>query len=102
MGSDSSRQIFASTAIAVGPVNGGCPVRHSNSTQPSENMSARASISFSPRACSGAMYIGVPMMPPASVMRRGSNSRRARPKSSSFASSRRPPGRKRLLGLMSR
>ena len=51
----SSSRILASSAVASSPSNAGRPVRHSNSTQPSENTSARASTSRSPRACSGAM-----------------------------------------------
>ena len=48
-------------------------------------MSARASTSASPRACSGAMYAGVPMIAPVRVSR--ASSAEATPKSTSFASS---------------
>ena len=47
-------------------------------------MSARASTSASPRACSGAMYAGVPMMAPVRVSR--ASSADATPKSTSFDS----------------
>ena len=43
------------------PLNGGCPVRIAHRMPPSANTSARASLA-SPRACSGAMYAGVPMI----------------------------------------
>ena len=95
-------QILAITSIGDSPVKGGSPVRHSNSTQPSEKMSARASTSRSPRACSGAMYIGVPTVEPTLVKRLVSSTRRAMPKSSMRVSSSRQSTRKMLLGLMSR
>ena len=46
-------------------------------------MSDRASTSASPRACSGAMYAGVPMIAPVRVSR--ASSAEATPKSTSFA-----------------
>ena len=51
----SSSKTLASTAIMLSPANGGLPVRHSNSRQPSANTSARGPTVRSPRACSGAM-----------------------------------------------
>ena len=48
------------------PPNGGCPVRIAHRMPPSANTSARASAA-SPRACSGAMYAGVPITVPACV-----------------------------------
>ena len=50
------RTILASTANTLSPQNASRPVRHSNSTQPSENTSALALLE--PRACSGAMMPG--------------------------------------------
>ena len=47
-------------------MKGGCPVRIAHRMPPSANTSARASIA-SPRACSGAMYAGVPSTVPACV-----------------------------------
>ncbi len=49
------------------PTNGGCPVRMAHRMPPSANTSARASAA-SPRACSGAMYAGVPITVPACVV----------------------------------
>ena len=79
------------------------PVRHSKSTQPSEKTSARASMSRSPRACSGAMYPGVPSSAPVRVsslrfveQARDAEVEDLRPRR------RRRSTRKRLLGLMSR
>ena len=66
--------------MACAPSNGGRPATHSNSTQPSENTSARASVERSARACSGAMYCGVPSTVPVTVADRSEP--RATPKSS--------------------
>ncbi len=47
-------------------MNAGCPVRISQRIEPRAKTSARSSTrSISPRACSGAMYDGVPMTDPA-------------------------------------
>jgi hypothetical protein len=51
----SLNRILPRIEAALSPSNGGLPVRHSNSTQPSANTSARASITPWLRACSGAM-----------------------------------------------
>ena len=56
----SSSKILARTAVTLGPSKGRLPCKHSNKTQPSENTSARASTSRAERACSGAIYSGVP------------------------------------------
>ena len=68
-------------------------------------MSDRASTSASPRACSGAMYAGVPMIAPVRVSRE--SSAEATPKSTSFASTGhswpgRLPSKITFEGLMSR
>ena len=69
------------------------------STLPRLNRSARASIG-SPRACSGAMYCGVPAMTPLCVWL-ASSTARARPKS--VIRTRSTPFSSRMLaGLMSR
>ena len=51
----SSSSTLESSAIKFSPAKTGLPARHSKSTQPSAKTSERASISFAPRACSGAM-----------------------------------------------
>ena len=51
----SCSRIFASSAVGSSASNTGRPVRHWNSTQPSENVSARGVMSRSPRTSSGAM-----------------------------------------------
>ena len=52
----SPNTILPRTLSALSPSNAGLPVRHRNSTHPSANTSARASIAVPPsRACSGAM-----------------------------------------------
>ncbi len=96
-----SKSSLARTAIACCPSNGGLPARHSNSTLPSENTSARRSTPCVPWACSGAMYAGVPTVVPEAVARR-SASPRAMPKSITFTRSTTPPGRNRFEGLTSR
>ncbi len=60
-GGASSSSTFASTAAMLSPQNAGCPAMHSKSTPPRAKTSARASSRRSPRACSGAMYTGVPI-----------------------------------------
>ncbi len=97
----SSSSTFASTAITFSPAKAWRPVRHSNATHPSAKTSARASTLGSPRACSGAMYPGVPMAAPVRV-RADDRATRATPKSSTFTRSIEPPSRKMLLGLTSR
>jgi hypothetical protein len=51
-------------AAVLSPWKAGVPVRHWNSTQPSANTSVLASIGALLRACSGAMYPGVPIIAP--------------------------------------
>jgi hypothetical protein len=97
----SSNNTFASTAMRWSPRNAGVPVRHSNSTHPSENTSARASTSACPRACSGAMYPGVPTIAPVRVIR-VSAACHAIPKSSTFTRSMSPSTRNRFEGFRSR
>ncbi len=65
-------------------------------------MSARASMARCPRACSGAMYEGVPTTIPVLVTSIEDQAVCTSPKSMILASSTRPPGRKMLAGLMSR
>src|SRR5262249_28687853 len=65
------------TASVVEARNGGRPLHMTYSTLPRLNRSARWSIAW-PRACSGAMYIGVPAMYPLCV-RLASSAARARP-----------------------
>ena len=48
------------------PLNGGFPLRIVHRMPPRANTSARASVA-SPRACSGAMYAGVPITDPGRV-----------------------------------
>ena len=60
----SSRTHLGSTRDESSPVKAPRPGEAAKSTQPSENTSARASTSLSPRACSGAMYPGVPIIAP--------------------------------------
>ncbi|AGP40426.1 hypothetical protein SCE1572_41540 [Sorangium cellulosum So0157-2] len=97
----SSRSTLTSTASAPTPWNAARPVRHLKSTQPSANTSARASTLRSPRACSGAMYSGVPRTVPG-IVSCWSIRKRAIPKSSTITRSSRPSARSRLLGLRSR
>ena len=98
----SAKRIRAITAIACSPPNGDSPVRHSKSTAPSANTSTAGVSSRSPRACSGAMYAGVPSTTPVLVIAAETDPRRAMPKSSSATLSTAPPRRNRLLGLRSR
>ena len=85
------------------PWYAGLPVRHSKSSAPSENTSARGfTRPREPCACSGAMYPGVPRTLPVRVRRAPPGAACARPKSSTFVASASPPTRKTLLGLMSR
>jgi len=56
-------------AIVFGPSNAGLPASTSNSTQPSAKMSAAGVKLAALRACSGAMYPGVPISAPVLVMR---------------------------------
>ena len=63
-----SSQTRFRTATVLAARNGGRPLAIWYSTLPRLNRSARWS-SVSPRACSGAMYIGVPAIMPAGVMR---------------------------------
>lgn len=53
-------------STTVRPTNAGRPASISNSTAPAANKSVRAPTA-SPRACSGAMYRGVPITPPMRV-----------------------------------
>ena len=55
----SVQAILAKMARGLASANGPPPVRHSNSTHPSANTSARASMSGWQLTCSGAMYPGV-------------------------------------------
>ena len=55
-------------ACALGPVNGGSPASISYSTAASPYTSERASIRFSPLACSGLMYSAVPTVIPVPVI----------------------------------
>ena len=98
----SSRMILSWTASASAPRNGERPVRQRNITQPSEKTSARASMSRSPRACSGAMKPGVPTAMPVRVNSLRAWCERAMPKSIRVTRSIAPPRRKRFDGLTSR
>ncbi len=84
--------------------NGSSPVQRTYRTQPRLNRSVRASTCLSPRACSGDMKAGVPMMAPDWVICTSSACMRARPKSRMIA--RRGPERgvssQMFAGLMSR
>jgi hypothetical protein len=55
-----SRSTLASTCATELPENGATPTTSSNSTQPSAQMSARASTVLADTSCSGAMYAGDP------------------------------------------
>ena len=94
-----SSQTLRRTAIAVSARNGDRPVHMAYSTLPRLNRSARWSIG-SPRACSGAMYSGVPATTPLCV-RLASSAARARPKSVILTRST-PFSSRMLAGLMSR
>ena len=77
----SPNRISLRMLAALSPSNAGMPVKHWYSTHPRANTSARASISpLELRACSGAMYPGVPISIPVFV-RWARPSRRAIPKS---------------------
>ena len=56
----------AIVCMTLSPEKGGCPVRMAARIPPNAKTSARASTS-SPRACSGAIYAGVPFTCPATV-----------------------------------
>jgi hypothetical protein len=56
-----------STAMTVAPGNGNFPVQSWYNTHPRLNRSLEAS-DLSPRACSGAMYAGVPTVVPGFVI----------------------------------
>ena len=94
-----SSQTRLSTAIAESARNGGRPRPWRRARRPAQNRSARASTG-SPRACSGAMYCGVPAMTPLCV-RLASSIARARPKSVSLTRSMQFSSRM-FAGLMSR
>ena len=95
-GVGSSVSTAASTAITCPPANGFRPVHSRYSTAPRLNRSVRWS-TFSPRACSGLMYAGVPTTAPLLVTSPSASTGRASPKSSTFtrplgASSHKFPG----------
>ena len=94
-----SSQTRLSTAIAESARNGDRPAAIAYSAAPSAKRSARASTG-SPRACSGAMYCGVPAIRPLWV-RLASSMALARPKSVSLTRSTQFSSRM-FAGLMSR
>ena len=98
----SSTRTFARTAMTCVPSKSRRPARHSKRTQPSAKTSTAGAISRRSRACSGAMYPGVPSTMPETVSGRVGTDTRAMPRSITCTSSRRPCGRNRLLGLRSR
>ncbi len=71
MGRGGSPSTRATTACALGPVNGGSPASISYSTAASAYTSLRASTRAVPLACSGLMYSAVPtaIPPPVSEAR---------------------------------
>ena len=78
--SGSSVASRASTSITDAPEYGGCPVAANSSVAPSEYTSLATDASRVSRACSGAMYAGVPTAPRA-VVRPIRSAARATPKS---------------------
>ena len=99
----SSSRIFASTAITLSPTNGGCPVRHSNSTQPSANTSgARVDVALAARLLRRHVPGRARSCTPVRVdPRRHPSCARRRSRAPSRARGR-PSGSKMFDGLMSR
>jgi hypothetical protein len=96
-----SERILNNSPGALSDSNGIRPVSISKSTTPSDQTSARASMSESPLACSGGMYAHVPIGLPVTVSFRSPPSC-AIPKSSSLTRSKSPAHRNTFAGLRSR
>ncbi len=86
----------------VGALNGTRPVIISYATTPRAYRSVRASISLSPAACSGLMYVGVPIATPVPVRVPEPVSRALAIPKSVTMTRRRVPSRRMLSGFTSR